>query len=93
LVLIGDGQAKKCAYNNGSGQPACNEKEYVRLWRNNWDPTRYWKCKGLNQAAVAVHCADNTAFSDKKQCCVVWQEWTWTTPCDPPSVSELKRKV
>jgi hypothetical protein len=82
-----------CDYNNGNGKPACNDKEFPRLWRNNWDPTRYWKCEGLNRAPVEVHCEENTAFSQPKQCCVPWQQWSWTAPCDPPSVKDVKEKV
>ncbi|CAD7082264.1 unnamed protein product [Hermetia illucens] len=74
-----------CSYDHGNGQPGCKTAEELgRLWRNNWDPTAYWKCEAAGQPAKLVRCSGQ-AFSDAEQKCVDWSCWVWTPPCDPPS--------
>jgi len=73
-------------YSHTNGQPGCRtQMEFNRLWRNNWDPTRYWKCMQLNVAATQVICPMSTLFLDSAQCCVEVHLWNWTPPFDPPS--------
>lgn len=72
------------AYNGGDGRPGCqNEFEYQRLWRNNWDPTRYWMCE--NGEAIPYGCAMDHFFYESRQDCVPRSEWRWTEPYDPPT--------
>jgi hypothetical protein len=75
--------AQDCEYDNGNGMPACNADEAGLLWRNNWDPTRFWSCE--SGSAEVVICDAETGFSQAAQACVSWAEWEWTPPCNPPS--------
>jgi hypothetical protein len=75
----------ECEYDYGNGQPLCIQEEMDRLWRNNWDPTRFWQCVTLNTPAVMVICPTNTGFMESAQQCVSWSEWEWTFTCNPPS--------
>jgi hypothetical protein len=75
----------ECEYDHGNGQPLCIQEEMDRLWRNNWDPTRFWQCVTLNTPATMVICPTDSGFLESAQQCVSWSEWEWTFPCNPPS--------
>lgn len=76
---------------NGNGQPGCRTQEEIttRDWRNNWDPTRFWRCTNLDEAAVAVTCEQETGqvggFMTSVGGCVSWDDWVWEPTANPPS--------
>jgi hypothetical protein len=77
----------ECEYDHGNGRPACISEETDRLWRNNWDPTRFWVCLSEGAAAEEMICETGTGFLDAAQTCVDWSEWKFTLPCNPPSAA------
>jgi hypothetical protein len=87
-ICIGSIAAQECEYNHGNGRPACVAADMGRLWRNNWDPTRYWVCSTENTPAESVSCETGTGFYEPSQGCIDWNVWQWTFPCDPPSVGD-----
>jgi len=72
---------------HGDGQPGCKTQEEldIGVYRDNWDPTSYWKCENLNEPASKVRCPDEMGFMDSLKDCVVWEEWKWEKPIAPPS--------
>jgi hypothetical protein len=90
-LAAADTEAVGVEYNHGNGRPACRTSEELgRKWRNNWDPQRYWVCHG-NQA-VSYVCPTEHLFFEKAQCCIHWFYWYHTTPRDPPTLSESRRR-
>lgn len=84
LLVVSCGLAR--AY-NGNGQPGCKTQAELEIgvFRNDWDPTAYWKCESLNKAGSEVRCPTDTAFMDSLKNCVSWDEWEWETPVAPLS--------
>ncbi|GAB0099608.1 Chitin binding domain [Sergentomyia squamirostris] len=70
-----------------NGQPGCKTPEEVetRVWRNNWDPTRYWVCEVQGQAAAEALCPPEQGFLTEVRGCVPWADWEWVQPVAPPS--------
>lgn len=60
-----------------------------RDWRNNWDPTRFWRCDTLNGIARTVRCAEEVGqdwgWLEAAGTCVPWGSWRWTFPSETPS--------
>ncbi|XP_053954542.1 uncharacterized protein LOC128860809 [Anastrepha ludens] len=69
---------------SGNGRPSCTTQEEIniRIFRNNWDPTSYWKCEELNAAPVLERCPEQMAYLDGVKNCVDWAEWHWEEPTD-----------
>lgn len=77
---------------NGNGQPGCqtDEEMNTRDWRNNWDPTRFWRCENRNVNAAVVRCEDIMGFPSgfmSGRGCVDWEDWVWVQPVNPPSAA------
>ncbi|XP_055703423.1 uncharacterized protein LOC129801949 [Phlebotomus papatasi] len=92
LVVLAVAVDDESLRDHTNGQPGCRTQEELdrRFWRNNFDPTRFWECTTLNQAASAVTCEEHTgqvglAWFDERQECVDWSEWQHTMPVAPPS--------
>ncbi|EAT37377.1 AAEL007616-PA [Aedes aegypti] len=77
----------RCVRDNTDGQPGCKKQEEVSqgMWRHNHDPTAYWECEKLNQAAVLRRCVSDSAFHPTLLDCVSWDEWEWEPTCAPLS--------
>uniref|UniRef100_A0A0A1X2Z8 Uncharacterized protein n=1 Tax=Zeugodacus cucurbitae TaxID=28588 RepID=A0A0A1X2Z8_ZEUCU len=68
------------------GKPGCKTPgEIGRLYRNFWDPMRYWRCYSLNTEALSESCPDLTGFQQSLGRCVPWRIWKWEIPVYPPS--------
>ncbi|XP_059608071.1 uncharacterized protein LOC132255917 [Phlebotomus argentipes] len=79
---------------HGNGQPGCRSQAEVDAgwWRHNWDPTSYWWCSTVGQAAVRVQCTADPndssitrGWQNQEVGCVPWSQWVWTPPVAPPS--------
>ena len=75
---------------NGNGRPGCQttEEMTVRDWRNNWDPTAFWRCEVQGQAATHMRCEEvhgtQLGFMSGRGC-VPWDQWVWEPTSNPPS--------
>ncbi|XP_039965223.1 tyrosine-protein phosphatase non-receptor type 23-like [Bactrocera tryoni] len=68
------------------GKPGCKTPgEIGNLYRNFWDPMRYWRCIGLDMEPLRESCPDVTAFQQSLGRCVPWRYWKWEVPVYPPS--------
>ncbi|XP_053952139.1 protein ALEX-like [Anastrepha ludens] len=68
------------------GKPGCKTVgEVGQLYRNFWDPMRYWRCVGLNMEPLQQSCPDGTGFQQSLGRCIPWKVWKWETPQYPPS--------
>lgn len=73
---------------DGNGQPGCKTPEELSpnpKWRNNWDPSAFWECVTLGEAAEPRRCeevsekgSEKVAFDALTQECVTWAEWKWS---------------
>lgn len=72
---------------NGDGQPGCKTQEEldIGVFRDNWDPTAYWKCEILNEPASKLRCPSETGFIESLKDCVSWEDWKWEKPVPPLS--------
>lgn len=62
-------------------EPECSiVTDHSRMFRDISDPTHYWICPEGQEKADYIQCPDNYAFMEKKQKCVVWEEWKWVEP-------------
>ncbi|XP_017119883.1 uncharacterized protein LOC108141166 [Drosophila elegans] len=75
---------------NGDGQPGCKTQAEldIAVFRNDWDPTSYWKCESLNKPAIEMKCPSETGFMDSLKNCVSWEEWEWEKPVAPLSEAD-----
>lgn len=87
MVIAAVAQSK-----NYDGQPGCKTQEEVdqRDWRNNWDPTRFWRCEKLNEDSKAVTCSQDIGlegylFDSTVNKCVTAESWNWADTRAPPS--------
>uniref|UniRef100_A0A034V1T4 DNA-directed RNA polymerase II subunit RPB1 n=1 Tax=Bactrocera dorsalis TaxID=27457 RepID=A0A034V1T4_BACDO len=68
------------------GKPGCKTPgEIGNVYRNFWDPMRYWRCIGLDMEPLRESCPDVTAFQQSLGRCVPWRYWKWEVPVYPPS--------
>lgn len=74
------------------GQPGCKTQKEVdqRNWRNNWDPTCFWRCESLNADSKRVTCSEETGlegylFDSTTNTCVSAENWNWSEARAPPS--------
>ncbi|XP_017845391.1 uncharacterized protein LOC108601926 [Drosophila busckii] len=72
---------------DGDGQPGCKTQEEldIGVFRDNWDPSSYWKCETMDEPATKVRCPTESGFMDSLKDCVNWEEWQWEKPVAPPS--------
>ncbi|XP_068157047.1 uncharacterized protein [Drosophila tropicalis] len=72
------------------GQPGCKTQEEldIGVFRDNWDPTSYWKCEVLNEAATRIKCPSEMGYLDSVKECVNWESWNWEEPAEP--ISEVE---
>ncbi|GAB0099610.1 hypothetical protein DMENIID0001_154970 [Sergentomyia squamirostris] len=92
LVVLAAAEIDWSQLDHTNGQPGCRTAEEVatRVWRNNWDPTRFWVCETQGQAAVVELCPQvpglgSLAFMTSRGECVPWSEWDHEFPLAPPS--------
>lgn len=86
LIYLVHAIPKKWQLSTGNGQPGCRTRyEFTKLWRNNHQPSMYWECVEVGQAAVSRDCPPETLFLDYWQTCVPGSRYEWTPPYDPPS--------
>lgn len=85
-IIAGD----PCEYDSQDGQPGCTtDIEMCKtLWRNNWDPTKYWECTQRGTPGVLRSCPSSEQFYEPILECVSKDIWRWTPMCDPPSKPE-----
>ncbi|XP_018791273.1 PREDICTED: DNA-directed RNA polymerase II subunit RPB1-like [Bactrocera latifrons] len=68
------------------GKPGCKTPgEIGNVYRNFWDPMRYWRCIGLDLEPLGESCPDVTAFQQSLGRCIPWRYWKWEVPVYPPS--------
>ncbi|GAB0096121.1 hypothetical protein DMENIID0001_115920 [Sergentomyia squamirostris] len=68
------------------GRPGCLvQYEFGRLWKNNFEPTAYWKCEQWGQPASKVECPKYMNFQDYLQMCVPYTNWKVTPFSEPPT--------
>ncbi|XP_055923665.1 uncharacterized protein LOC129954048 isoform X3 [Eupeodes corollae] len=73
-------------YSNTNGEPKCTASNVqIGIFRNNFDPTRYWLCDSVGAAAKEVGCPNESGFLDSQKKCVSWTDWVWEQPNDPPT--------
>ncbi|XP_037954308.1 uncharacterized protein LOC119684354 [Teleopsis dalmanni] len=63
---------------DGNGQPDCTGVTARTVYRNFWDPTRYWVCSSGQLSSE--NCPINTGFLTIGGC-VDWSKWDWVAPC------------
>lgn len=85
------------AFSDGNGQPGCqfDEELLVKDYRNNWDPTRFWRCETLNVNAVAVTCHEVVGewgylFDQTTRTCIPSAQWVWTDFIAPLSLAVVE---
>ncbi|CAD6992318.1 unnamed protein product [Ceratitis capitata] len=74
----------------GDGKPTCTTKAEIDigLFRNNWDPTLYWKCEVIDELPTLERCPDQMAYLDSIKDCVSWEYWQWEEPIEPLTIAE-----
>ncbi|KAH8417770.1 hypothetical protein KR222_005686 [Zaprionus bogoriensis] len=78
----------------GDGQPGCKTAEEldIAVFRDNWDPTSYWKCSTLNEPAARLRCPNEMGFVDSVKDCVSWDDWKWEKPVAPISEVDAEQE-
>lgn len=89
VVVLADESREEVVQSYSAGRPTCTHPdEFMRLWRNNWDPTRYWDCNQRDEVgAGSIVCTNGMLFSDSHQMCVKAEEWRWSGLFDPPTLA------
>lgn len=77
-------------FSHTNGRPPCVKPyEFERVWRNNFDPTKYWRCYRIG-LAVSYECQLQYLYLDSRQGCVHFTQWKWEEPYDP--ITDLRRQ-
>ncbi|XP_017461063.1 PREDICTED: uncharacterized protein LOC108379909 [Rhagoletis zephyria] len=86
ILNFGIGITTIAARSTYDGKPGCKTPgEVGHLYRNFWDPMRYWRCIGLNMEPLQESCSDGSGFQQSLGRCVAWRVWKWELPHYPPS--------
>lgn len=81
--------SSRADFSHTNGRPSCvKPHEFERVWRNNFDPTKYWRCYKIG-LAVSIECQLQYLYLDSRQGCVHFTQWKWEPPYDP--ISDLRR--
>ncbi|XP_017481005.1 PREDICTED: uncharacterized protein LOC108372455 [Rhagoletis zephyria] len=68
------------------GEPGCHTLHEVNaMFRHYWDPTKYWTCEEQGRPAKLQRCPQSHLYMDSQNQCVMYTEWKWTDPAEPPS--------